>query len=99
MTILITALIASKGVANVPSASLVALATILSAIGLPLEAVAIVAGIDALLDMGRAGLNVFGNTAAVLMVRRFADPSHVSETARAESAGMVPKSSVPGVVA
>jgi dicarboxylate/amino acid:cation (Na+ or H+) symporter, DAACS family len=97
MTILITALIASKGVANVPSASLVALATILSAIGLPLEAVAIVAGIDALLDMGRAGLNVFGNTAAVLIVRRFDDPSSI----RAESTEMMPEqvSSLPGAVA
>ena len=33
--------------------------------------VAIVAGVDAPFDMGRAGLNVFGNTAAVLVVRRF----------------------------
>ena len=101
MTILITALIASKGVANVPSASLVALATILSAIGLPLEAVAIVAGIDALLDMGRAGLNVFGNTAAVLIVRRFADPSLASDPTRIESAEMMPEraSSLPGAVA
>ncbi len=73
LTVLATALIASKGVANVPAASLVALATVLTALGLPIEAVAIVAGIDPLLDMGRAALNVFGNTAAVLIVRRFGE--------------------------
>ncbi len=89
LTVLFTALIASKGVANVPSASLVALATILSALGLPLEAVAIVAGVDALLDMGRAGLNVFGNPAAVFIVRRCGDPArsgHVDVAAIAEHA-------------
>jgi dicarboxylate/amino acid:cation (Na+ or H+) symporter, DAACS family len=72
LTILVTALIASKGVANVPAASLVALATVLTAIGLPVESIAIVTGIDAVLDMGRAGVNVFGNTAALLIVRRLA---------------------------
>jgi DAACS family dicarboxylate/amino acid:cation (Na+ or H+) symporter len=75
LTILVTALIASKGVANVPAASLVALATVLTAIGLPVEAIAIVTGIDAVLDMGRAGVNVFGNTAALLIVRRLANVS------------------------
>ncbi len=71
LTILGTALIASKGVANVPSASLIALSTVLLALGLPADAVALVAGVDVLLDMGRTGLNVFGNTLAVLVARRF----------------------------
>lgn len=79
MTILVTVLIASKGVANVPSASLVTLATVLSAIGLPLEAVAVLVGVDVFMDMGRTAVNVFGNTVAVLFVRRFskdrADPA------------------------
>ncbi len=72
MTILITTMIASKGIANVPSGGLVALATVLTAIGLPVEAIAIIAGVDALMDMGRTAINVFGNTVAVLLVQKFA---------------------------
>ena len=71
VTILVTTMIASKGVANVPSGGLVALATVLTAIGLPVEAIAIIAGVDALMDMGRTAINVFGNTVAVLLVQKF----------------------------
>jgi DAACS family dicarboxylate/amino acid:cation (Na+ or H+) symporter len=73
LTILGTALIASKGVANVPSGSLIALSTVLLALGLPSEAVALVAGVDVFLDMGRTGMNVLGNTLAVLVARRFTE--------------------------
>lgn len=71
-TILLTALIASKGIANVPAGGMVALATVLTSVGLPVEAIAIIAGVDAFMDMGRTAINVFGNTIAVLLVRRFA---------------------------
>jgi DAACS family dicarboxylate/amino acid:cation (Na+ or H+) symporter len=71
-TILITTMIASKGVANIPSGGLVALATVLTAIGLPIEAIALIAGVDAFMDMGRTATNVFGNTVAVLLVRKYA---------------------------
>ena len=70
LTILITALIASKGIANVPSGGLVALATVLTAVGLPVEAIAIIAGVDAFMDMGRTAVNVFGNTVAVKLVQK-----------------------------
>ncbi len=70
LTILVTAMIASKGIANVPSGGLVALATVLTAIGLPVEAIAIIAGVDAFMDMGRTAVNVFGNTVAVKLVQR-----------------------------
>jgi DAACS family dicarboxylate/amino acid:cation (Na+ or H+) symporter len=70
-TILLTTIIASKGIANVPSGSLVAMATVLTAIGLPVEAIAIIAGVDVFMDMGRTAVNVFGNTAAVLLVQKF----------------------------
>jgi DAACS family dicarboxylate/amino acid:cation (Na+ or H+) symporter len=73
LTILGTALIASKGVANVPSGSLIALSTVLLALGLPAEAVALVAGVDVFLDMGRTGMNVLGNTLSVLVARRFTE--------------------------
>jgi DAACS family dicarboxylate/amino acid:cation (Na+ or H+) symporter len=75
LTILGAALLASKGVANVPSGSLVALSSVLLALGLPAEALALVAGVDVFLDMGRTGLNVFGNTLSVLIVQRFGERS------------------------
>jgi len=75
LTVLGTALIASKGVANVPSGSLIALSTVVLALGLPADAVALIAGIDVFLDMGRTGMNVFGNTLSVLVARRFSEPS------------------------
>ena len=71
LTILVTAMIASKGIANIPSGGFVALATVLTAIGLPVEAIAIIAGVDAFMDMGRTAVNVFGNTLAVKLVQKF----------------------------
>ena len=73
LTILGAALLASKGVANVPAGSLVALSSVLLALGLPADALALVAGVDVFLDMGRTGLNVFGNTLCVLIVQRFGE--------------------------
>jgi len=71
LTILLTVMIASKGGANIPSGSLVILATVLTAIGLPVEAIALVAGVDAFMDMGRTAVNVLGNTVATKLVTRF----------------------------
>jgi DAACS family dicarboxylate/amino acid:cation (Na+ or H+) symporter len=70
LTILAVTMIAGKGIANVPSGSLVASATVLSAIGIPVEMLAIIATVDILIDMGRTTLNVFGNTASALFVQR-----------------------------
>ena len=72
LSVLLTTLIASKGGANIPSAGLVVLATVLTTVGLPVEAIALIAGIDAFLDMGRTAMNVFGNTVAAKLVMRFA---------------------------
>lgn len=85
LTVLGSALIASKGVANVPSGSLIALSTVVLALGLPADAIALLAGIDVFLDMGRTGLNVFGNTLSVLVARRFSEPG-ISTPAYAASA-------------
>lgn len=70
-TVLLTTLIANKGTANVPSASLVVLAVILTSLGLPVEAIAILAGIDVFMDMGRTTVNVFGNTIAAHLLYKF----------------------------
>lgn len=67
---LVTLMFTSKGVAAVPRASLVILSGTLSQFGLPLEGVALILGVDALMDMARTSLNVVGNClAAVVMAR------------------------------
>ncbi|HHW42648.1 cation:dicarboxylase symporter family transporter [Desulfofundulus thermobenzoicus] len=71
LTILLTTLIANKGTANVPAASLVVLAVILSSLNLPMEAIAILAGVDRFMDMGRTTINVFGNTIAAVLLYKF----------------------------
>lgn len=70
LTIIVTGLIATKGMANVSGGGLLAATTVLVALGLPIESVAILAAIDIFLDMGRTTINVFGNTVAVLLVER-----------------------------
>jgi DAACS family dicarboxylate/amino acid:cation (Na+ or H+) symporter len=82
-TILMVTTIASKGSANVPSGGLVAVAMVLTAIGLPVEALAIIAGVDAFLDMGRTAVNVFGNTVAVKLVQKYAGDTVVDEAGAA----------------
>jgi dicarboxylate/amino acid:cation (Na+ or H+) symporter, DAACS family len=71
LTIIVTGLIATKGMGNVGGGGLIAATTVLVALGLPLESVAILAAIDVFMDMGRTTVNVFGNTVAVLLVNRF----------------------------
>jgi len=67
---MLTLMVTSKGVAGVPRASLVILSGTLLHFGLPLEGVAIILGVDELMDMGRTTVNVVGNClAAVIMAR------------------------------
>jgi DAACS family dicarboxylate/amino acid:cation (Na+ or H+) symporter len=79
LTVLVTILIAGKGSANIPSGSLVVLAAVLTAIGLPVEAIALVAGVDAFMDMGRTAVNVLGNTVATKLVTRFGGRAAMEE--------------------
>jgi len=71
LIMMLTLMLTSKGVAGVPRASLVVLAATLSQFGLPLEGVAILLGIDQILDMGRTGVNVMGNCIATAVVARW----------------------------
>ena len=64
------ALITSIGVAGVPSASLVAIAIILTAIGLPIEALGVLLVFDRVLDMSRTATNVFGDACCCVIVAR-----------------------------
>jgi proton glutamate symport protein len=71
ITMLLTLMLTSKGVAGVPRASLVILAATLSRYGLPLEGVTLILGVDALMDMGRTMTNVIGNCLASVVVARW----------------------------
>ncbi|MBT8097578.1 MAG: dicarboxylate/amino acid:cation symporter [Woeseia sp.] len=69
-SIVVIALLTSVGVAGVPSASLVAIAVILGAVGLPMEAVGVLLVFDRLLDMMRTSLNIFGDACCAVIVAR-----------------------------
>lgn len=64
------ALLTSVGVAGVPSASLVAIAVILGAIGLPLEGVGLILAVDRVLDMMRTAVNVYSDTCGAVIIAR-----------------------------
>ncbi len=68
---MLTLMMTSKGVAGVPRASLVILAGTLASFGLPLEGVAIILGVDEILDMGRTTINVVGNCLATAVIARW----------------------------
>ncbi len=69
-TIVVIALMTSIGVAGVPSASLVAIAIILGAIGLPVEAIGILMVFDRILDMCRTSINIWGDCVCATIVAR-----------------------------
>jgi proton glutamate symport protein len=69
-TIVILALITSMGIAGIPAASLVAIALILSTVGLPAEGVGVLLVLDRILDMARTSLTVFADAACSVIVAR-----------------------------
>ena len=69
-TIVAIALMTSIGVAGVPSASLVAIAIILGAIGIPLEAIGVLMVFDRILDMCRTSINIWGDCCCATIVAR-----------------------------
>jgi proton glutamate symport protein len=71
ITMLLTLMLTSKGVAGVPRASLVILAATLASYNLPLEGVTLILGVDTLMDMGRTMTNVIGNCLASVVVARW----------------------------
>jgi proton glutamate symport protein len=71
ITMLLTLMLTSKGVAGVPRASLVILAGTLASYKLPVEGVTLILGVDTLMDMGRTMTNVIGNCLASVVVARW----------------------------
>ncbi len=68
---MVTLMLTSKGVAGVPRAALVILAGTIATFHLPMEGVAVLLGVDALLDMARTSINVLGNCLASAVVARW----------------------------
>ena len=68
LTIVLTATIASIGTAGVPGAGVVMLTMVLQSVGLPIEGVALVAGVDRIFDMGRTVTNITGDAACAVCV-------------------------------
>ena len=71
LAIVFTLMLSSKGVAAVPRASLVILSGTLISHGLPIEGVALILGVDELMDMARTGLNVVGNCLACVAIAKW----------------------------
>lgn len=69
-TVVVLALATSIGVAGIPAASLVAITIILTAIGLPIEAVGLILAVDRLLDMCRTAVNVFSDSCGTVVIAR-----------------------------
>jgi len=69
-TVVILALITSMGMAGIPAASLVGIAVILAAVGLPAEAIGVLLVLDRLLDMARTAINVLADAACAVIVAR-----------------------------
>lgn len=67
-TIVVTATLASIGTAGVPGAGMVMLAMVLQSVGLPVEGIALVAGVDRIFDMGRTVLNITGDASCAIIV-------------------------------
>ncbi|MFS0820292.1 dicarboxylate/amino acid:cation symporter [Bacillus sp. 1P02SD] len=68
LTIVLTATLASIGTAGVPGAGLIMLTMVVTSVGLPVEGIALIAGIDRILDMIRTSVNVTGDASAAVVV-------------------------------
>jgi len=68
LTIVLTATLASIGTAGVPGSGMIMLSMVLQSVGLPIEGIALVAGIDRILDMGRTVVNITGDAACAISV-------------------------------
>lgn len=68
LTVILTAVLASIGTAGVPGVGLIMLAMVLKAVGLPVEGIALIIGVDRLLDMTRTAVNITGDASCALYV-------------------------------
>lgn len=70
LTIILTATLASIGTAGVPGVGMITLSMVLTSVGLPLDGIGLIMGVDRLLDMTRTTVNVMGDCACTLVVSK-----------------------------
>lgn len=71
ITLMLVLMVTSKGIAGVPGVSFVVLLATLGSVGLPVEGLAFIAGVDRLMDMARTVVNVVGNALAAIVISRW----------------------------
>lgn len=71
INLVVVLMLTSKGIAGVPGVSFVVLLATLGSVGIPLEGLAFIAGIDRILDMARTVVNVIGNSLAVVVISKW----------------------------
>ena len=86
LTIVITATLASIGTAGVPGAGMVMLAMVLTSVGLPIDGIALVAGVDRIFDMGRTTLNITGDAACTVIVSTLEEKRLARKAEKSEKA-------------
>ena len=64
-------MITSKGIAGVPGVSIVVLLSTLGSVGIPVEGLAFILGVDRILDMARTCVNVVGNSLAAIVISKW----------------------------
>lgn len=83
--IVLTATLASVGTAGVSGAGMIMLAMVLTSVGLPVEGIAIIAGVDKLFDMGRTTLNITGDATCALFISRTERDKAAKKAAKADA--------------
>ena len=83
--IVLTATLASVGTAGVSGAGMIMLAMVLTSVGLPVEGIAIIAGVDKLFDMGRTTLNITGDATCALFISRIERDKAAKKAAKADA--------------
>ena len=87
LTVILLAVLASIGSMGVPGAALIMITMVFTQVGIPLEAIALVAGVDRIMDMARTTINVLGDATGALFVSKLEsdfDPERGERLAAAE---------------
>ena len=84
MTIILTATLASIGTAGVPGSGMVMLAMVLTSVGLPVDGIALVAGVDRIFDMGRTTVNITGDASCCIIVSNLEQKKELRRAKKAQ---------------
>ncbi|MDR0807291.1 MAG: glutamate/aspartate:proton symporter GltP [Enterobacteriaceae bacterium] len=93
ITLVVTLMVTSKGIAGVPGVSFVVLLATLGSVGIPLDGLMFIAGVDRIMDMARTALNVVGNALAVLVIAKW-EKQYDKDKASAYEKKMLGKSTI-----